>query len=429
MNYKETLDWLFYQLPMYQHKGKAAYKANLDNTIALDNYFDSPHKNFKCIHIAGTNGKGSVSHMLASVLQEAGYKVGLYTSPHLKSFRERIRINGEMIPEKEVVNFVDNHSKIFNKIKSSFFEMTVAMAFDYFNKNNIDIAVVEVGLGGRLDSTNIITPELSVITNISLEHTAFLGNTIDKIALEKAGIIKNNIPVVIGETQKNIKEIFKNKALKENSSIAFADKKYKIEYSFNTIDNHQIFNVYSDNIIVYKNLKLDLLGWYQKKNLITVLKTIDILKEKGFNILEKHIFQGISKTKENTNLLGRWQILQYNPTIVCDTGHNTDGIKEVMKQIKETPHENLHIVIGVVNDKNIDKILELLPKKAEYYFTKANIPRALNQKILAEKAKKKKLQGKTYKNVAEAIKNAKKNSSSNDLIFIGGSTFVVADGF
>ncbi len=428
MNYNETLEWLFGQLPMYQREGKAAYKANLDNTIALDKYFDSPHKNFKSIHIAGTNGKGSVSHMLASILQEAGYKVGLYTSPHLKDFRERIRINGEMIPKEEVIGFVANHFKIFNNIKSSFFEMTVAMAFDYFNRNKIDIAVVEVGMGGRLDSTNIINPELSVITNIGLDHVAFLGDTIEKIAQEKAGIIKENIPVVIGESQDDAEKVFKDTANSKNTSIIFADKKYKIDYTFFTPDNYQVFNIYNNSDkLIYENLKLDLLGWYQKKNIITVIAAINILIEKGLNINDINIFQGILKTKENTNLLGRWQILQYNPTIVCDTGHNTDGIKTLMEQIEGTPYENLHIILGFVNDKNIDEILKLLPQKAKYYFTKASIPRALDQEILAEKAKKNCLKGNVYKNVLEAKKNAKKNAGPNDLIFIGGSTFIVAD--
>ena len=428
MNYNETLEWLFSQLPMYQREGKAAYKANLDNTIALDKYFDSPHKNFKSIHIAGTNGKGSVSHMLASILQEAGYKVGLYTSPHLKDFRERIRINGEMIPKDEVVGFVANHSEIFSNIKSSFFEMTVAMAFDYFNRNKIDIAVVEVGMGGRLDSTNIINPELSVITNIGLDHVAFLGDTIEKIAQEKAGIIKENIPVVIGESQDDAEKVFKDTANSKNTGIIFADKKYKIDYTFFTPDNYQVFNIYNNSDkLIYENLKLDLLGWYQKKNIITVIAAINILIEKGLNINDINIFQGILKTKENTNLLGRWQILQYNPTIVCDTGHNTDGIKTLMEQIEGTPYENLHIILGFVNDKNVDEILKLLPQKAKYYFTKASIPRALDQEILAEKAKKNYLKGNVYKNVLEAKKNAKKNAGPNDLIFIGGSTFIVAD--
>ncbi|MEA3318174.1 MAG: folylpolyglutamate synthase/dihydrofolate synthase family protein [Bacteroidota bacterium] len=427
MDYNKTLDWLFNQLPMYQREGKAAYKANLDNTIALDNYFESPHKNFKCIHVAGTNGKGSVTHILASVLQEAGYKVGLYTSPHLKDFRERIKINGEMIPKKGVIDFVKNNSKIFEKIHSSFFEMTVAMAFDYFNREEIDIAVVEVGLGGRLDSTNIINPVLSLITNIGIDHTAFLGDTIKKIAFEKAGIIKNNIPVIIGQTQESIEDVFKNIAYEKNADVFFADKKYHIDYSFTTIDNFQSFNIYSNDNLVLENLKLDLLGWYQQKNIITVLCAIDILIEKKYHISKKNIYDGVSKTKENTKLLGRWHILQYNPMVVCDTGHNTDGIKAIMKQIRETPYEKLHIILGLVNDKNIDDILELLPKNAFYYFTKAKIPRALDQEILAKKGKKIGLKGKSFKNVDEAKKNAKKIAGSNDLVFIGGSTFVVAE--
>ncbi len=427
MNYQETLIWLYSQLPMYQRQGEAAYKANLNNTLELDEYFDHPHRKFKSIHVAGTNGKGSVSHMLASVLQESEYKVGLYTSPHLKDFRERIRINGQMVSENFVVKFVKDHRAKFEKIKPSFFEMTVAMAFDYFAKENIDVAVVEVGMGGRLDSTNIIHPDLSIITNISLDHTFFLGNSLSEIAKEKAGIIKKDTPVVIGETQTETETSFKNFAQEKQTDIYFADQYYKSEYALLSIDNKQVFNINKNNNIAYSDLKLDLLGTYQKKNLLTVLRSIDLLIEKGYNIKNQAIYNGLERVSKNTSLQGRWQILGFNPTIVCDTAHNLDGITLVLNQLNQTPHKNLHIVVGVVDDKNIGSILEILPKNAKYYFTKANIPRALDQNILKEKANKFDLIGDAYGRVQEAFVSAKENAGVNDLIFIGGSTFVVAE--
>ncbi|MBI9054572.1 MAG: bifunctional folylpolyglutamate synthase/dihydrofolate synthase [Bacteroidales bacterium] len=427
MNYKETLDWLFNQLPMYQRQGKAAYKADLDNTLELDKYFGHPHKKFKSIHIAGTNGKGSVSHMLASVLQESGYKVGLYTSPHLKDFRERIKINGEMISEEFVVDFVRKHSSKFEEIKPSFFEMTVAMAFDYFAKEKIDVAVVEVGMGGRLDSTNIILPELSIITNIGLDHTVFLGDTLEKVAYEKAGIIKKNTSAIIGETQKETKDVFNQIAQENSSEIFFADKLFSIDYEMLSMDNKQVFNIKSNNQIVYENLKLDLLGSYQKKNVISVLKGIDLLAEKDFEINKESVFRGLSNVIKNTGLMGRWQILGVNPLTICDTGHNQEGMSLVIKQINQTPHKDLHFVLGVVDDKDLAKILKLLPKTAKYYFTKAQIPRALDHDLLKNKAENWNLKGDSYKSVQEALKNAKKNAGLNDLIFIGGSTFVVAE--
>ena len=396
MNYQETLVWLFSQLPMYQRQGKAAYKADLNNTLELDEYFDHPHRKFKSIHIAGTNGKGSVSHMLASVLQESGYKVGLYTSPHLKDFRERIRIDGQMVSENFVVKFVKDHRAKFEEIKPSFFEMTVAMAFDYFAKKNIDVAVVEVGMGGRLDSTNIIQPDLSIITNIGLDHTAFLGNSLSDIAKEKAGIIKKGIPVVIGETQKETEPVFKDFVKEKETNIYFADQYYKSEYDMLSIDNKQVFNIKKKTKTVFSDLKLDLLGTYQKKNLLTVLRSIDLLIEKGYNIKNQAIYKGLERVSKNTSLQGRWQILGFNPTIVCDTAHNVDGIVFVVNQLNQTPHKNLHIVFGVVDDKNIESILEILPKSAKYYFTKANIPRALDQNILKEKANNFDLIGDAY---------------------------------
>lgn len=427
MDYQESLNWLFEQLPMYQRQGASAYKANLNNTLALDRYFKHPHQKFKSIHVAGTNGKGSVSHMLASVLQESGYKVGLYTSPHLKDFRERIRINGEMISKDFVVQFVEDHQPIFKEIKPSFFEMTVAMAFEYFAQEQIDVAVVEVGMGGRLDSTNIITPDLSIITNIGLDHTAFLGNTLTEIAKEKAGIIKKDVPLIIGETQQETETVFKDIASHAKTNIYFADQYYFVDYEMLSLDNKQLFNIRKNQEVIYSDLKLDLLGSYQKKNIITVLRSIDLLIEKSYKIDREIMCQALGKVMKNTGLMGRWQTLGVNPNIICDTGHNLEGIKEVVSQINQTPFENLHFVFGVVNDKNIEKILDILPKNATYYFTKANIPRALNQSLLKEKANKHGLKGESYEKVEMALRNAKKNANPNDLIFIGGSNFVVAE--
>ncbi|MBN1253210.1 MAG: bifunctional folylpolyglutamate synthase/dihydrofolate synthase [Bacteroidales bacterium] len=427
MDYNETIKFLFESLPMFQRVGNAAYKANLDNTLALDNYLKNPHKQFKSIHIAGTNGKGSTSHMIASVLQQSGYKVGLYTSPHLKDFRERIKINGLEISKDYIVDFVNENMSFFDKIKPSFFEMTVALAFSYFADNKIDIAVVETGMGGRLDSTNIIKPELSVITNISKDHTQFLGDTIEKIAIEKAGIIKEKTSVVIGETNIESKNVFVEKSKENNADIFFADQLFKIDYSMNTIDEKQSFNVYKSNKLVLENLKIDLLGNYQKHNLKTALSCIDILNKKGYNLSKQNIYSGFENIKLNTGLNGRWQILGRNPRIVGDTGHNEAGIREVVEQIKKTPYKELHMIIGVVNDKNIENILSLLPKEAVYYFTKANIPRALDEKILMNEASNFNLFGESYSKVSDALKSAKKNAGENDFIFVGGSTFVVAE--
>lgn len=427
MNYQQTLDYLFSQLPVFQRVGKAAYKANLDNTLALDEYFGHPHKSFKTIHIAGTNGKGSTSHMLASVLAKAGYKVGLYTSPHLKDFRERIRINGLMISEEEVVEFVAKHKTIFEKVKPSFFEMTVALAFDYFAREKVDVAVVEVGLGGRLDSTNIITPELSVITNISFDHTDLLGDSLEKIAYEKAGIIKPKVPVVISQTQPETEMVFQGKAKVTDSPIYFADQIYRVIKVDKENPNWQTFDIQKDDGTLIANLNLDLLGDYQKKNILGVIASIDILKEKGFNISENHIREGLASASTSTGLMGRWQKLQEKPLIICDTGHNVDGITQVLSQISKVKKDKLHFVIGMVGDKDIDGVLSILPKDAIYYFTKASIPRALNEVALSEKAKTHNLIGKTFPTIKEALADAKKNANPNDLIFIGGSTFVVAE--
>lgn len=427
MNYQETLSYLFSQLPMYQRIGKAAYKANLDNTLALDEHFGHPHKSFKTIHVAGTNGKGSTSHMLASVLMEAGYKVGLYTSPHLKDFRERIRVNGEMISEEYVVQFVENNREVFEHIKPSFFEMTVALAFAYFAEQKVDVAVVEVGLGGRLDSTNIITPELSIITNIGWDHMDLLGDTLEKIATEKAGIIKHIKPVVISQYQPEIEKVFTKRAVELSAPLVFSDRILQVKSQKLVNANLQEIEVEDIRTLVTTTYSIDLAGVYQANNLTGVLVALKILAEQGFKIHPKHIATGLQKVKENTGLMGRWQTLSEKPLVIVDTGHNVDGIKQVVKQIELTHHAHLHFVLGMVGDKDITGVISLLPKNATYYFTKAWIPRALDEKMLAEIAKKFNLKGKIYLTVQEAIAEAKNNANTNDLIFIGGSTFTVAD--
>jgi len=427
MTYKEATQFLFEQLPMYQRQGKAAYKADLKTTLLLDKYFEHPHRQYKTVHVAGTNGKGSVSHMLASILQQAGYKVGLYTSPHLKDFRERIKIDGKLIPEESVTRFVEEHSSIINKLEPSFFEMTAAMAFDYFRQEKVDVAVVEVGMGGRLDSTNIITPDLSIITNISLDHTAFLGDTKKQIAIEKAGIIKPNIPVVIGESDTETDDVFRNIAAECNSTLVNATTVFQIPFSTFSADEKQIMQVYSNGEVIFSDLKVSLLGWYQKKNIVTALAACKTLAELGYKIDNTSIYKGLEDVQSSTGLLGRWQILDHNPRVICDTGHNEAGIRVVIEQIKNTPYKNLHIVWGMVNDKDTDAILSMLPTKASYYFTKAKISRSLDEKLLMQKAQKFNLKGNRYPNVKTALNEARKNSIHNDLIFIGGSTFVVAD--
>ncbi len=403
MTYQETVQWMFSQLPMYQRQGKTAFKKDLNNILKLSEHLQNPETKFKSIHVGGTNGKGSVSHMLASILQEAGYKVGLYTSPHLKDFRERIRINGIPIRKNCVINFIKRNKKFLEENNLSFFEMTVGMAFEYFAKKQVDIAIIEVGLGGRLDSTNIIKPVLSVITNISFDHTQMLGDTLEKIAFEKAGIIKKNTPVIIGETTEETTNVFKNVAKEKHSDIYFVNKNSELSY------------------------KSDLTGIYQQKNIRTVLQAIKILKQKGFKINDKAIKSGLLKVKGNTGLRGRWEIIQENPKIILDTAHNEAGIKYVIKQLLQQNYEHLHIVLSFVNDKNLKNILPLFPKDAIYYFSKAQIPRALNEVELQEQAKKYGLKGKIYQNIAKALAEAKKSANKNDVIFVGGSTFTVAE--
>ncbi len=420
MEYSEAIKYLTEQLPMFQRIGTAAYKNNLDNTIALDNFYENPHRNFKTIHIGGTNGKGSVSHMIASILQCSGYNVGLFTSPHLKDFRERIRVNGKKISKIAVTNFVRDFISNNENIKPSFFELSVSLAFKYFKDLKVDVAVIEVGLGGRLDCTNIISPELSVITNISFDHTNILGDTLEKIALEKAGIIKNKIPIVIGESQKATDHIFIKTAEENNAEIVFSDKVFEIIPA-----DVGVYNVISEEKSDLYNIGLN--GIYQQKNLSTVFAAINVLRSKGFLIDNSALKKGLSDVVINTGLMGRWQLLSDNPRIICDTGHNEGGIKYIIRQLESEKFDKLHIVFGMVNDKDITKILELLPASAIYYFTKAKVERALDENNLKQKAADHGLMGNSYPTVKSALKAAKENSSKNDLIFIGGSTFVVAE--
>ncbi len=403
MTYEETLLWLYNQLPIYQRQGQKAYKKDLKNILKLDAYLENPSKKFKSIHIGGTNGKGSVSHMLASILQEAGYTTGLYTSPHLLDFRERIRINGKMIRKNCVINFIKKHRHFFTDHNLSFFEMTVGMAFHQFAKKHVDIAIIEVGLGGRLDSTNIIHPELSIITNIGFDHMSILGNTLPEIAREKSGIIKPYTPVIIGKKQIETTAVFTQVAQQNNAQL-----------------------IYSDTF-KFAPFQTDLKGWYQQENLQTLLTAIHQLKKMGWQITDKNIQEGLQNVRKNTGLRGRWEILNLKPMIIADTAHNVDGLKIVMKQIQQTPHKQLHLVLSFVNDKNLEDILPLFPKQAKYYFGKAQIPRALNENILAQKANSFGLTGKTYKTLSKALQEAKKCAKEQDLIFIGGSTFTVAE--
>ena len=399
MNYQNTLTYLYNSVPMFQHVGGAAYKEGLENTQVLDKHFGHPHRSFRTIHVAGTNGKGSCSHTLAAILQEAGYRVGLYTSPHLVDFRERIRINGQPIPEKYVVDFVEKERDFFEPLHPSFFELTTAMAFRYFADEKVDVAVIEVGLGGRLDCTNIIHPDLCIITNISFDHVQFLGDTLAKIAGEKAGIIKAGIPVVIGETTPETKPVFLQKAAEEKAPIIFAED----------------------------TMKTELQGLYQIKNTRTILAALPLLKEAGYRIDEQSIRSGFAHVCELTGLMGRWQKLQDAPTLICDTGHNVGGITYIVEQLKQQTYRQLHIIIGMVNDKDISGVLSLLPKDATYYFTKASVKRALPAEELCKLAAQNGLQGSCYPDVPAAVTAAQEKSHPEDFIFVGGSSFIVAD--
>lgn len=418
--YAEAVQFLYDNLPMFQRVGAVAFKKDLTNTIQLCKALGDPHTKFKTIHVAGTNGKGSTSHMLASVLREAGYKTGLYTSPHLKSFTERVRINGYEIAQQYVIDFVNKIRPLINAIKPSFFEITVALAFDYFANSKVDIAVIEVGLGGRLDSTNVIIPEVSVITNIGWDHKDILGNTLQEIASEKAGIIKPGVPVVISERQQEVQDVFLVKAQEKKSPITFASDEYRAFWK-------------EDEIALKKNdtllweIALPLRGFYQSKNLPGVVKTSDILNKKGYAIADNHLRGGLINVVANTHLKGRWQKLNDVPLVICDTGHNIDGIREILRQVETIRYNRLHIVFGVVRDKDIADILTMLPKQAAYYFCQAKIPRAMDTSILAEKAHAVGLRGEVIPDVNEAKRKAIKNALPDDFIFIGGSTFVVAE--
>ena len=426
MNYADTTNWMFNKFPMYQKIGAKAYKPDLGNIVELLDFLGNPQNKFKTVHVAGTNGKGTVSHTLASIFQECGYKTGLYTSPHLLDFRERIRVNGQMIPEQDVIDFIGNNKEKFEEMELSFFEMATGMAFDYFAKEKVDIAIIEVGLGGRLDSTNVIKPELSVITNISLDHVAMLGNTLAEIAVEKAGIIKPNTPVVIGETQPETKDVFISKAKECNAPIYFADQIVDCDKIHIESLDYQKFDIWKNNELYLEAVEFPLLGYYQKKNLATVICAVDILKDK-FTIDKKDIVTGLEFVVKNTNLMGRWQVLGRQPLVVADTGHNVGGIKEIVMQLSDMTFRKLHFVLGCVNDKDIDGILHLLPHYAEYYFCKADIPRGLDANILADKALEAGLRGNVYESVQQAYNSALNNASFDDVVFIGGSNFTVAE--
>jgi dihydrofolate synthase/folylpolyglutamate synthase len=422
---------------MFTRDGVSAFKKDLTNTLELCKRLGNPQYQFKSVHIAGTNGKGSTSHMLAAILQTAGYKTGLYTSPHLKDFRERIRVNGQMISEQTVIDFVADHHTDFDEIAPSFFEMTVALAFDAFAKERVDIAIVEVGLGGRLDSTNVITPLLSVITNIGWDHMNMLGNTLQLIAGEKAGIIKPGIPVIVGEHQPEIAQVFVDKAQQENSNITFAsdewtvEGKSEVESQKSKTFEHVDLSIQRNSLLATHNpplnLKLDLTGTYQLKNVKTVLAAVEELRTQGFTITDDHIATALQQVKNLTGLHGRWEVLSTQPLTICDTGHNPDGLQEVVKNIAAIDYHHLHFVIGMVNDKDITKVLTMLPNDATYYFCKPDIPRGLDAESLKLKAESFGLHGGAYPSVKQALQSAQQNAGNNDLVFVGGSTFVVAE--
>ena len=426
MTYLQTIEYLFSRLPMFSRIGAAAFKKDLTNTITLCKHLGDPHQKFKSIHVAGTNGKGSVSHMLAAILQTAGYKVGLYTSPHLKDFRERIKINGEEVKEEFVIAFTDNMKPLIEEIEPSFFEITVAMAFDYFAKQKVDIAVIEVGLGGRFDSTNIITPELSVITNIGWDHMNILGDTLEKIAFEKAGIIKQNTPVVIGEFLPETKTVFEKIATEKDATIYYAKENRNV-LSWEWKKHELIVEVEEKGKTDHKKYQLDLPGLYQSKNLLTVLESCSVLKELNYDLNETDIRNGLQKTKKLTGLHGRWEIIHDHPIIILDVGHNEDGIKQITQQLELTTYHELHIIIGLVKDKEVEKVLSLLPHAAQYYFTRAQIPRALPADVLKAKAAEQNLNGESYPDVNTALKTAIARSHKDDLILVCGSVFLVGE--
>ncbi|MCU7693289.1 bifunctional folylpolyglutamate synthase/dihydrofolate synthase [Haoranjiania flava] len=425
MNYAETIDYLYAQLPMFSKVGKSALKNNLSNTLELCALLGDPQRNFKTIHIAGTNGKGSVSHMLAAILQEAGYTVGLYTSPHLKDFRERIRVNGAICEEQFVIDFTRKMQQHIPQVEPSFFEITVAMAFDYFAQKKVDIAVIETGLGGRFDSTNIISPELSVITNIALDHVNILGNTLEKIATSKAGIIKPYTPVVIGAVLPETRAVFEFEAKEKNAPVIYAQQKYTIAGRRQYL--HFLEVDVEDQQQAKQTYRLDLTGLYQSKNLLTVLAAADELKKKGFVVEEAALHRGLANTKKLTGLFGRWELIQEKPLIIADVGHNEDGIRQITENLQNVNYKQLHIVVGFVKDKDVNAALSLLPKEAVYYFTKANLPRAMQEDDLRQLAQTHGLQGSAYASVSNALNAAKHHATPDDMILICGSVFVVAE--
>lgn len=423
--YQLTLDYLFEQLPMFQRIGPPAFKKGLGNTLALLEALDNPQEQFLAIHIAGTNGKGSVAHLLAAILQAAGYRTGLYISPHYKDFRERIKVNGQYVSKAYVVDFTERNRDLFDRIQPSFFEITVAMAFDYFAKQKVEVAVVETGLGGRLDSTNVLTPVLSVITNISFDHQQFLGNTLPLIAAEKAGIIKPRIPVVIGETHPETKPVFVAKAAEMEAPIVFADERWRAEWKAETL-THSTYDLWHEDQAEYLALDVNLHGRYQSKNLQTVAQAVDLLKN-TFDISTQNIRDGLFNLKTLTKFMGRWQVIGTHPAIICDSAHNEGGLKLTLEQVAQCPYDNLHIVMGTVSDKELKPVLELFPKHARYYFCKANIPRGLDAKQLQVRASQEGLKGRAYVSVKRALQAAKRQAKPEDLIFVTGSIFVVAE--
>ena len=422
MNYQETLNYLYNSTPVFEHVGAVAYKEGLQNTLALDKHFNHPHTNFKTIHIAGTNGKGSCSHSLASILQEAGYKVGLYTSPHLVDFRERIRVNAQCISKERVVKFVKDERKFFEPLHPSFFELTTALAFKYFDEQKVDIAIIEVGLGGRLDCTNIISPILSIITNISFDHTQFLGDTLAKIAAEKAGIIKKGVPVIIGEANEETRPVFQSKANEVNSDIVFAEDNAIVTSSSPIVDGGRRYNLSNNSTLVG-----ELSGDYQERNMNTILCACNILKQMNIIKNDDIIAKGLTNICKNTGLLGRWQTIQNNPTVVCDTGHNVGGWNYLAPQIKRQQCNQLRIVFGMVDDKDINSVMFLLPKNAIYYWTQAESKRAIKAERVAEIAIKHDLRGEIFDNVEVAYTKALQDSNKDDFVFVGGSSYIVAD--
>lgn len=427
MTYQETIDFLFRTLPMYQRLGKAAYKNNLDNTLALDEWFGHPHRLYPTIHVAGTNGKGSVSHMLASVLQASGLKTGLYTSPHLLDFRERIKINGQPIPEEKVTGFVSRSQEVIKRIQPSFFEMTVAMAFDYFAREQVDVAVIETGLGGRLDSTNIITPMLSVITNISMDHTEFLGTHLSSIAREKGGIIKERVPLVIGRAESPSKEVLLSMAREKRAPVDCANQRYEPRFSTLNQDGSMQLRIGKPEDPSTLSITCDLTGEYQKENIITALTALERLQKQNWTISTSHISKGFASVIASTGIMGRWQTIGHNPRSICDTAHNYDGIATVIRQIRQIPWKRLHMVWGMVKDKDMDSILPLLPSEATYYFTPSSVERSLDGTKLARQAAEYGLTGSSFPNVESAYRAAHLEAGADDMIFTGGSTFVVAD--